>query len=233
MLRSPLAITKELRAYLFLLSLVVCGLVASLITAPKVVAIGNFNFTVSVVIFSIFTYPMVDCICELWGQSAARQALWIGLFCQLLFMALLQISIVIPPAPFWTMQGAYAEALSMGFKVAIASLIAFGISQILDVFVYQRIKEVTRGKKLWLRSNISIYLGQALDSLIFVNIIFYDLPEKWHILFGSLLVKAIVSFMMTPVVYIIIHTVNRYLDFKTLAFMSGNANSAPLRANSQ
>lgn len=226
MLRSPLTITKELKAYLFLVSLVICGLVASLITAPKIVTIGHFTFTVSVVIFSIFSYPMVDCICELWGKAAARHALWIGLFCQLLFMALLQLSIYIPSAPFWPLDNAYSQTLSMGFQVAIASLIAFGISQILDVVIYQRIKEITRGNKLWLRSNISIYLGQALDSLIFVNIVFYNLPQKWHLLFGNLLVKAIVSFLMTPIVYLVIHSINRYLDFNTLAFKSGDTATA-------
>lgn len=219
MASSMQLISKETKAYLFLVSLVVCGLVGSLITAPKVMTIGGFNFTVSVVIFSMFSYPIVDCICELWGKQAARQALWIGLFCQMLFMIMVQISIYAPPASFWLeKQEIYQSALSMGLNVAVASLVAFAVSQILDVVVYQKVKDITRGKKLWLRSNLSIYMGQVLDSLIFVNIIFYDLPQKWHLLMGTLVVKAIVSILMTPLVYLIVNLVNRYLDHKTLAF---------------
>lgn len=71
---------------------------------------------------------------------------------------------------------------------------------------------------LWLRSNISTYLGQALDSVIFVNIVFYDLPQKWSILIGAIIVKIIISLMMTPIVYLIVISINRYLDSNTLAF---------------
>lgn len=208
---------KEVRAYTLLVSLVVCGLAASLITAPKLVHFG-INFPFSNIVFSILTYPIVDCICELWGKKAARQAVWIGLGSQLLLAIIIQLSIMAPFAPFWSHQTEYQTILSTGSKVVAASLIAFGISQILDIFVYQRIKEICKGKWLWLRSNISTYLGQLVDSGIFVMIVFSASNQKLNILFGSVIVKMILSFLMTPVVYLIVITANRYLEANTLAF---------------
>lgn len=209
--------SRETRAYLLLAALVICGLVASVITAPKVVDFG-VHCPFSTIIFSICSYPIVDCICELWGKRVARQTLWLALFCQFLFTMLVQLSILAPAAQFWKLQAEYEAVLSVGGNVIIASLIAFTLSQILDIAVYQRIKELSHGKMLWLRSNISIYLGQALDSFIFILIVFHDSDRKFHLFFGAVLVKIVLALLMTPVIYLIVMAVNRYLGNNTLAF---------------
>src|SRR5205809_570396 len=98
--------TQENRAYIFLTSLIICGLAASLITAPKVVHFG-IDFPFSNIIFAALTYPITGCICELWGISAARQALWLGLLSQTLFSVIIQISISTPPSAFWPLQAEY------------------------------------------------------------------------------------------------------------------------------
>ena len=168
--------------------------------------------------FSIFTYPIVDCICELWGKQMARQTLWLGLASQFLIAMLIQLSILMPASPFWHLQNAYQNILSVSDRVIFAGLVAFSISQLLDIFVYQKIKTIFKGKQLWLRSNVSTYLGQAIDSLIFVNIIFFDSNQKLNILLGSIIVKIILSFLITPIVYLIVIFTNYYLGYNTLAF---------------
>lgn len=208
---------REVRAYIVLTSLVICGLASATITAPKVIHLG-INFPFSNIVFSIFTYPIVDCICELWGKQIARQTMWLGLASQFLIAMLIQASIFAPHASFWPLQNEYQTVLSVSGKVIVAGLIAFSISQLLDIVVYQRIKELSRGKKLWLRSNISTYLGQALDSVIFVNIVFFDSNQKLSILIGSIIVKIILSLLMTPIVYGVVIMTNRYLASNTLAF---------------
>lgn len=208
---------KELSAYLALTALVICGLASSLITSSKLVHFG-IDFPFSNIIFSIFTYPIIDCICELWGKKLARQALWTGLLSQLFVACILQISILAPSPVFWQLQTEYSAILSVSGRVILASLAAFTVSQILDISIYQRLKLFSQGKWLWLRTNISTYVGQIVDSTIFVLIIFHDSPQRFHILLGSIAVKIILSFCMTPVVYGIVMGVHRYLDYQTLAF---------------
>ncbi len=155
---------KEMQAYTFLVSLVICGLAASIITAPKIIELG-IPFPFSNIVFSILTYPIVDCICELWGKEAARRAMWLGLMTQVLMAGIIQLSIIAPHPAFWTLQKEYELVLGKGGLVVFASLIAFSISQLLDIFIYQKLKELTQGRWLWLRSNVATYFGQALDSL--------------------------------------------------------------------
>ncbi|MBA2653042.1 MAG: queuosine precursor transporter [Tatlockia sp.] len=212
---------KEVRAYIFLTSIVICGLAGSLITAPKIVHFG-INFPFSNIVFSLLTYPIVDCVCELWGKKIARQTIWIGLGSQLLLTLIIQISIIAPYSSFWYLQSEYQLILSTGFRVVIASLIAFAISQILDISVYQKLKEISKGKKLLIRANLATYLGQTIDSILFVNIVFYNSNQKTNILLGSILIKIFLSFLMTPVVYLIIYMLNKYLELNTLAFKIEN-----------
>jgi uncharacterized integral membrane protein (TIGR00697 family) len=208
---------KTVNAYVILTSLVICGLAASLITAPKVIHLG-VNFPFSNLVFSIFTYPIVDCICELWGKRAAQRTVLLGISSQIFIALIIQLSIIVPHANFWVLQEEYQKILSTGLLVIIANFLAFTFSQICDIYIYQRIKQISAGKMLWLRSNISTYLGQIIDSSIFVLIIFYNSPQKFNILWGSITIKIILSLLMTPVVYLIVMRVNKYLDNNTLAF---------------
>lgn len=137
---------KETRAYIFLTALVMCGLASSIITGSKLISISGISFPFSNITFSIFTYPIIDCICELWGKKVARQTLWIALTSQLLIALLIQISILAPASHFWHLQDAYKTILSISGNIIIASLIAFTFSQIVDLVIYQRIKELSQGK---------------------------------------------------------------------------------------
>lgn len=208
---------KHLNAYSLLLALVICGLAVSTVTASKIVHVG-INFPFSNVVFSMFTYPIIDCICELWGKKTARRTIWLALGCQLLVVSLLQISILAPHAAFWTQQQAYSHILSASVSVVIASFSAFFLSQTLDIFVYQKIKKICQGKKLWLRLNISTFMGQIIDSAVFVSIVFYASDHKLTIFLGSIAIKVFISILMTPVAYGIVMSVNHYLEKKTLAF---------------
>jgi hypothetical protein len=127
------------------------------------------------------------------------------------------------------LQNQYQTILAASGYVIIASVIAFTLSQMLDIMLYQRIKELSHGKWLWLRSNISMYFGQMLDSCILVLIVFHASSHKLDILMGSIVIKLVFSFLMTPIIYLIVGSVDRYLGFNTFAFKNEAecANLAP------
>jgi len=201
---------KQARAYFVLVALIICGLAVSAVTATKVVHFW-VDFPFSNIVFSIFTYPMVGCICEIWGKKVAKQTVWLVLACQFIVVLLLQLSIIAPHASFWTLQHEYETILSTGNRVVVAGLLAFLVSQMLDVTVYQKIKNASKGKRLWLRYNVSTIVGQFVDSGIFISIVFYASHHKFNMFMASILVKIVLSILMTPVVYLIVMTINRSL----------------------
>ena len=208
---------KQIKAYITLLAFIICGLAASTVTATKIINIG-INVPFSNIIFSVFTYPLIDCICELWGKQLAKQTVWIALGSQIVVVALLQLSIVMPPAVFWQNQKPYEIILATSRLVVLSSVLAFASSQILDIVIYQKIKNASEGKLLWFRSNVSTWIGQIVDFAIFVSIVFSGSSYMFDILLGSIILKIIISVLMTPVVYTIVIGLDRYLDSATLAF---------------
>lgn len=97
-MNSTILKQKEVRIYSILMSLIICGLATAVITAQKIVHIG-ISFPFATVAFSIFTYPLLDCICELWGKEVARKSALLSSGCQVFIALIIQISILVPGGP--------------------------------------------------------------------------------------------------------------------------------------
>ncbi|MDF1761541.1 MAG: queuosine precursor transporter [Coxiellaceae bacterium] len=210
-------LTRQLLSYIILLGLVICGLATSTVVASKVLHIG-INFPASNLTFSILSYPMINCICELWGKKLAKQSLIIAVSCQALIALLIRLIIALPGAPYWNLSIEFHEVLASSSAVLLASLLAFGISQLLDIMIYQGIKKINKGRWLWLRTNASTVCGQTIDAAIFVAIVFHASTHKWNIFLGAMTVKIVLSIVMTPIIYLVVIAVNRWLRGNTLAF---------------
>ena len=114
-------------------------------------------------------------------------------------MVLLTIVIrVIPPAPFWSDQEAFARLLGQGVRMQFAGLIAYGTSQTLNVYLFGRIAGGS-GKLLMLRAWIAGLLSQVVDTVLFITISFYgsDLPLM-QIMEGQIISKLVLSTIMVP-----------------------------------
>ncbi|WP_145453410.1 queuosine precursor transporter, partial [Staphylococcus epidermidis] len=70
-------------------------------------------------------------------------------------------------------QPAFETIFSAAFRVTLASLLSFLISQNLDVTVFHRLKKRHGEKKLWIRNNASTMISQLVDTTIFITIAFY------------------------------------------------------------
>ncbi len=210
-------LTRPIFSYVLLLSLIISGLATSTVVASKIVHIG-INFPAANLTFSILSYPLINCICELWGKRLAKQSLWIAVGCQALIAILIRAVILLPGAPYWHLSKEFYDILASSGLVIIASILGFGISQLLDIIIYQGIKQLNKGRWLWLRSNASTIVGQAVDAAMFVAIVFHASTHKWDIFTGALIVKIVLSIAMTPVIYGIVIAINRWLDGDTLAF---------------
>ncbi len=210
-------LTRQLLSYIILLGLAICGLATSTVVASKILHIG-LNFPASNLTFSILSYPMINCICELWGKKLAKQSLVIAVSCQALIALLIRLIIALPGAPYWNLSNEFYDVLASSSAVLLASLLAFGISQILDIIIYQGIKKINKGRWLWLRTNTSTICGQAIDAAIFVAIVFHASAYKWNIFMGAITVKIALSLLMTPIIYLVVIVINRWLGGETLAF---------------
>ena len=146
-----------------------------------------------------------DVLNEIYGKKEAKKAVFIGFSVMFVTVIIMQIAIQFTP---------YSEDWAMpllkdifGFLpiVFLASMTAFIISQLVDVYVFSKIKDkLPDNKYLWVRNNGSTLLSQLVDTIIFVPIAFYykDFNSMLILILSTYFIKLIVAVLDTPFIYL-------------------------------
>ena len=82
------------------------------------------------------------------------------------------VVVALPPAPFWDHQGAYEIAFGTTWRIAAASMLAYFCGEFTNSFVLAKMKVLTAGRWLWMRTIGSTIVGEGVDSLLFYPIAF-------------------------------------------------------------
>lgn len=210
---------KPLKYFDFLMAASVLILVLSnVIGASKSAAVslplfGELKFGAGVLFFPL-GYLLGDVLTEVYGYARARRCIWAG-FVGLAFMVFMaSVVVALPPAKGWTNQGAYETVFGQEWRIALASLTAFWAGDFVNCFVLARLKLLTKGKMLWTRTIGSTICGQAVDSLIFYPLAFWDAPGFTHALVGQIALanwelKVGWEVLLTPITYLVINFLKR------------------------
>ena len=182
-------------------------LILSNILAVKLFSIGDWIVLPAAALIYVCTYPLLDVITEAYGKEAARRTVLTGFIAQLFAILFIWIAIKLPAAPFYEHQQSFETIFSAGFRVTIASLVAYLISQNLDVAIFDKLKKRHGTKKLWIRNNASTMVSQLVDTAIFISIAFYGtmpLGVLIGMIFSQYIFKFIVAILDTPIVYALV-----------------------------
>jgi queuosine precursor transporter len=218
-----------MRTYRFF-SLIAAGFVACLIVsniiAVKIVSFGDWPFIGSlflpaaVIIFPV-AYIFGDVLTEVYGFARARQVIWIGFVCNLLAVAAIWTAGLLPAAPIWTAnvygspaeaQQAYLAILGFTPRLLLGSFVAYLAGEFLNSFVLARIKVITGGRWLWLRTISSTLAGELVDSGLFISISFWGLmpvPVLGQMILMQWLFKSVYEALATPVTYAVVNYLKR------------------------
>lgn len=210
---------RSLRYYDFVMAAFVAILLLSNIigaSKPAVVnlpLIGAWTFGAGVLFFP-FSYIIGDVLTEVYGYARARRVIWTG-FAALAFMAFMAaVVIAMPPAAGWPGQGAYEFVFGNSWRIVLASMVAFWAGEFANSFILARMKVITGGRFLWMRTIGSTVVGQGLDSLIFYPLAFYGLAgwpieQLWQVVISQFLLKTGWEALLTPVTYLVVNRLKR------------------------
>jgi queuosine precursor transporter len=177
-----------------------------------IVTIGNFPLNASVAIFVVPVIFLInDIINEVYGREKAKSIVRSGLFMVFLIFLFSILATHLPASSrFAPMEKTYDSIFFFSARIAASSLMAFAISQFLDIFLFAKVRNKTGKKALWLRTNVSNFISEFFDSFIFIFLAFYALDKSLAtnvpFLLGLILpywfLKCFVSLIETPFVYI-------------------------------
>lgn len=175
--------------------------------------VGPWTFGAGVLFFPV-SYILGDVLTEVYGYARARRVIWTG-FSALIFMAFMSAVVVaLPPADGWPGQPAYEFVFGNSWRIVLASITAFWVGEFANSFVLARMKSLTAGKHLWMRTIGSTVVGQGLDSLIFYPLAFYGLAgwpieQLWQVILSQFLIKTAWEALLTPVTYAVVGFLKR------------------------
>jgi uncharacterized integral membrane protein (TIGR00697 family) len=114
------------------------------------------------------------------------------------------------------MQAAFTSIFGQGMNIILGSLTAFVVGQLVDAFVFRRIKRITGDKRIWLRATGSTLVSQLIDSVVVTYVAFWifkdmSFPMATALVLTAYTYKLIVAILSTPLVYLVHAGVERYL----------------------
>ncbi len=188
----------------------ICLLVSNIL-ATKIILIGSFVAPAGVLIFPI-AYIINDVIVEVWGYQKARLIIWSGFVVNILAVLFFTLGIVVPAAPFWQNQDAFATILGSTPRIIIASLLAYLIGSFLNAFVMSKVKVLMKGKDFSVRAILSTLIGESADSMIFITIAFagtMPLNVLIIMIFTQAFIKTIYEIVILPFTILVVKWVKK------------------------
>jgi uncharacterized integral membrane protein (TIGR00697 family) len=174
-------------------------------TGPLAVEAGIFAFLLLVAVSSA--------VAELNGPDTARRLVLWG-FVPLVMSVLLSLLVLaLPASPSMEPDRLHAFELMMSGtpRIWLGGIVAYGISQILNVTIFSALKS-GGGRMLWLRAAIASMLSQIADTLIFITIAFYGVFPIGELLVGQMLAKVVLSLVLVPPLIYFFVGLGRFLD---------------------
>lgn len=169
---------------------------------PEPVALGTVAFA--------STYLASDILTEHYGKAVAHKGVWISFTGHILMTSLMVLTLCYAVPAGDKIQEAMMILFTPSPRILLAGLLAYALSQYLDIFVFDWIARLTFRRWLWLRTNMATLISGLVDNALFSTfawvilspqpISFYSLIFTY--ILGTFLARALVSVMSTPIIYL-------------------------------
>ncbi|MEM1319735.1 MAG: queuosine precursor transporter [Bacteroidota bacterium] len=187
---------------------------------------GSLMFTAGVLLWPI-VFIMTDVINEYFGMKGVRMLSYLVVGLIIYGFVMIYFSISLSPAEFWVSQGksmgidnmqaAFAGIYGQSNWIIIGSVVAFLVGQVLDAYIFYRIRKMVGEGRIWLRATVSTLVSQCIDSFVVLYIAFVLGPAKWEMsLFWAVgtvnySYKFVVAILLIPTLYLAHYVIDGYL----------------------
>lgn len=202
----------------------------------------GFNLTAGVLLWPV-VFIMTDIINEYYGEKGVRILSYLAAGLIMYAMVMVYFAIRLNPNDWWAYESgmhsdigqsiadmdlAFRKIFGQGIWIIIGSLVAFLVSQLLDVMVFHQIRKWSGEKYVWARATGSTLVSQLIDSYVVLMIAFYigadwDLVRVLAIGTVNYFYKFSMAIILTPLIYLAHYIIDGYLGKETAEQMKAEA----------
>jgi hypothetical protein len=215
---------KQYRYFDLIMAVFVTVLVVSNIASSAKIVDWGFGllglpmaFDAGTILFPV-SYIFGDILTEVYGYKRSRRVIWAGFACLALSAVIFWIVSAMPGEATW--QGYAGDAaytailggMSTG-GIVFGSLAGYLTGEFTNSFILARLKVLTDGRWLWMRTLSSTLVGQFVDTVMFVVVASTFGVFPWSLFLTltvtNYLFKCGVEALMTPITYVVVTALKR------------------------
>jgi uncharacterized integral membrane protein (TIGR00697 family) len=210
--------TKKEHVFVILSGIFITNAVTAELIGGKLIQIGPFVMSIGILPWPI-VFLTTDLINEYFGEKGVKKLSLItaGLITYAFILLFLAISIPAAKGISPVNDDQFFAVFGQSMWIIVGSIIAFLVSQLIDVTIFWFFKNRTGNKKIWLRATGSTIISQLFDSFIVLGIAFW-LPGKIN--FDTFITSALtgytfklgIAILLTPLIYLGHHLIKKYLS---------------------
>ena len=189
---------------IILLDVALMGIVN--VISGKIIQVSIFTLSAASLLIPI-TYIFGDVLTEVYGYKQARRATWFLFSITVLSAMIYQLVVFLPAAPGFEANEAYSLVLGQVPRIVIGGWAALFTGQFANDFILAKLKLLTNGKYLWVRTIGSTIVGQFFDTTSFYIIALANVIPTGLLIRAILsgwFLKVFIEIVMTPVTYYVV-----------------------------
>mgnify|MGYP003578042865 CR=1 FL=1 len=197
------------------------ALVAELIGGKLIQFFGLFTQSIGIILWPV-VFILTDLINEYFGKDGVKKLTYITMGLISFTFIVITIALNIHATSFSPVSdNAFKEVFGQSQWIIVASVIAFVISQLVDVYMFWFFKRITGEKHIWLRSTGSTVISQLVDTFV-VQFIAFVIPGKWTLdeffvnASWGYSFKLMIAVALIPVIYIGHYLIGKYIHKKPI-----------------
>lgn len=198
----------------------------------------DFNLTAGAIIWPV-VFIVTDIINEYFGMSGVRKISFLTAGLILYVFGVIFVVTELKPAAFWlevhqldaagnplNINLAFTAIFRQGMGIIVGSLAAFLIGQLLDAWVFQKLRLITGSHRIWIRATGSTLVSQLVDSVVVLIIAFkvfgnWSWPQVISVAIINYVYKFGAAVILTPLLYVAHYMIDRYLAITPARHFTG------------
>jgi queuosine precursor transporter len=209
--------SKREMVFIIMAGIFITNAIVAELIGGKLIQIGPFVMSIGIIPWPI-VFLTTDLINEFYGKTGVKKLsiitacliayAFIVLFFGINIPAAIGISAVTDEQFF--------AVFGQSMWIIIGSLVAFLLSQFIDVSIFWMLRNKTGGKMIWLRSTGSTVISQLIDTFVVLGIAFW-LPGKMttanfiNAALTGYTFKLLIAVALTPLIYLGHNLIDKYL----------------------
>jgi uncharacterized integral membrane protein (TIGR00697 family) len=210
---------KSKREFVFIIlaGIFITNAIVAELIGGKLIQIGPFVMSIGIIPWPV-VFLTTDLINEYYGKSGVKRLSLITASLIAYAFVVLFFAMVVPAAKgiSTVSDEQFVAVFGQSMWIIVASIIAFLVSQLIDVSIFWMLRDKTGGKMIWLRSTGSTVISQLIDTFVVLGIAFW-LPGKMttatfiNAALTGYTFKLIIAVVLTPVIYLGHGLIDKYL----------------------